>query len=82
MNDYTDHLFSYLPPAQIRTLSCGHVIPPSNLLAWAVCRGVAGADFDFTFSTRGKDSMVSIPTPLSPAISEVSHRSTSWDIPL
>jgi chromosome transmission fidelity protein 1 len=57
MDDYTKHLFSYLSPSRIVTLSCGHVIPPSNLLAWPVTRDTHGGDFDFTFSKR--TSMIS-----------------------
>jgi chromosome transmission fidelity protein 1 len=52
MDDYTKHLFSYLPSDQIMTISCGHVIPPSNLLAWPVTRNIQGGDFNFTFSER------------------------------
>jgi chromosome transmission fidelity protein 1 len=52
MDDYTKHLFSYIPPARIMTLSCGHVIPPSNLLAWPVTMGDQDGEFDFTFSKR------------------------------
>ncbi|KAJ4346932.1 ATP-dependent DNA helicase chl1 [Didymosphaeria variabile] len=33
MSDYEDHLLSYLDRSNILTLSCGHVIPSSSLLA-------------------------------------------------
>jgi chromosome transmission fidelity protein 1 len=56
MNDYTRHLFSYLPSSQIQTLSCGHVIPKENLVAWSLGSGPSGAEFEFTFEKR--DSMV------------------------
>jgi chromosome transmission fidelity protein 1 len=55
MSDYEQHLLSYLPPEKIMTLSCGHVIPPSNLLAVPVVRAPSGAEFDFTFENRMKE---------------------------
>lgn len=56
MSDYEQHLLSYLAPSKITTLSCGHVIPPSNLLALPIIRGTSGADFDFTFENRNKEA--------------------------
>lgn len=58
MSDYVNHLFSWLPPERIVTLSCGHVIPPSNLFACPVTEGPDGSDFDFTFEKRNADSTV------------------------
>lgn len=55
MSDYKQHLLSYLDPSKIKTLSCGHVIPPSNLLAVPVVRATSGAEFDFTFENRNKE---------------------------
>ncbi|KAF1937512.1 DNA repair helicase [Clathrospora elynae] len=55
MSDYEQHLLSYLDPSNILTLSCGHVIPPSNLLAVPVVRTSSGAEFDFTFDNRNKE---------------------------
>lgn len=56
MADYTNHLLSYLTPASITTLSCGHVIPKSNLLAWTLSSGPSGKTFDFTYGKRaGKE---------------------------
>ena len=55
MSDYEQHLLSYLRPEKIMTLSCGHVIPPSNLLAVPVVKASSGAEFDFTFQNRNKD---------------------------
>lgn len=59
MSDYEHHLLPYLAPEKIQTLSCGHVIPPANLLAIPVVRASNGADFDFTFEGRNKESTVS-----------------------
>ena len=58
MSDYTNHLFHYMPGERIATLSCGHVIPKSNLLAQPVSKGRNGNEFDFTFGKRNSESMV------------------------
>jgi len=55
MSDYEQHLLPYLNPSRIMTISCGHVIPPSNLLAVPVVKASSGADFDFTFENRNKE---------------------------
>lgn len=58
MDDYIKHLFSYTSPSRIMTLSCGHVIPPSNLVAWPMIQGNDGIDFDLTFEKRKAKSMI------------------------
>lgn len=58
MSDYTQHLFSYLEDSRVMTLSCGHVIPATNLLACPVTTTAGGADFDFTFEKRMSHAMV------------------------
>jgi chromosome transmission fidelity protein 1 len=58
MSDYTSHLFPYLSPSSITTLSCGHVIPPSNLVAWNLSTGPTGQDFEFTFKNRSNGAMI------------------------
>ena len=58
MSDYEQHLLSYLDPSTLMTLSCGHVIPPSNLLAIPVAQGLSGAELDFTFEQRNSDRTV------------------------
>jgi len=58
MSDYEQHLLSYLDPSKIMTLSCGHVIPSSNLLAVPVVRTLSGQEFDFTFEKRNSEQMV------------------------
>jgi len=61
MSDYEQHLLPYLDSTKIMTLSCGHVIPPSNLLAVPVVRASSGNEFDFTFENRNKEkTMVSL----------------------
>ncbi|KAF2760010.1 ATP-dependent RNA helicase-like protein chl1 [Pseudovirgaria hyperparasitica] len=58
MSDFTQHLFSYVPPSRITTLSCGHVIPASNLLALPIVQGSSGASFDFTYEKRNSSGMI------------------------
>jgi chromosome transmission fidelity protein 1 len=53
MSDYTSHLLSYLPASLITTLSCGHVIPKENLVAWTLGIGPTGKTFEFTYGKRG-----------------------------
>jgi chromosome transmission fidelity protein 1 len=55
MSDYEQHLLAYLEPSKIMTLSCGHVIPPTNLLAVPIVRALSGNEFDFTFENRNKE---------------------------
>ncbi|KAK2595724.1 hypothetical protein N8I77_013749 [Diaporthe amygdali] len=63
--DYKTHLFPYLKPGKINTLSCGHVIPDSNLCVWtlastrprSIVHNSAAADatsglFEFSFQKR------------------------------
>ncbi|KAF1848188.1 DNA repair helicase [Cucurbitaria berberidis CBS 394.84] len=58
MSDYEQHLLSYLSPSKITTLSCGHVIPTSNLLAVPVVKTSSAVDFDFTFESRNKEKTI------------------------
>ncbi|KAF2495071.1 DNA repair helicase [Lophium mytilinum] len=55
MEDYSRQLFSYVEPSRVMTLSCGHVIPPSQLLACPIVSGADGSPFDFTFGKRDSD---------------------------
>lgn len=57
--DYTAHLFPSLPAPQITTLSCDHVIPPSNLSVWTLSRGPGDAPFEFSFSRRSDKATIS-----------------------
>ncbi len=58
MSDYTNHLFHYMEVEKIATLSCGHVIPKTNLLVQPISKGVSGIEFDFTYAKRESESMV------------------------
>jgi chromosome transmission fidelity protein 1 len=70
-DDYKAHLFPYLPPQKITTLSCGHVIPPSNLCVWTLAStrpnvaagkpssAAANSDtFEFSFQRRSDKAMI------------------------
>lgn len=59
MSDYEDHLLPYLDRAKIMTLSCGHVIPSSNLFVAPIVETHRGSEFDFTFEKRNSEQMVS-----------------------
>ena len=60
MSDYTSYLFPYLPSSSITTLSCGHVIPKSNLVAWNLPSGPSGKglEFEFTYKNRANEMMI------------------------
>lgn len=58
MSDYTLHLFPNLPASSITTLSCGHVIPSSNLVAWNLSTGPTSEPFEFTFKNRENGAMI------------------------
>lgn len=58
MSDYISRLFSYLPSERLKTLSCGHVIPVENLVAWPVTAGPHGIEYDFTFAQRNSSTMI------------------------
>ncbi|KAK4107247.1 DNA repair helicase [Canariomyces notabilis] len=70
-DDYKAHLFPTLPPSKITTLSCGHVIPASNLFVWALAstrpiRSSSGNSaaalpqdaFEFSFQKRSDRAMI------------------------
>ena len=79
ISDYEQHLLSYLNPAEIKTLSCGHVIPPSNLLAVPIVRALNGTEFDFTFEGRNKESTVSDFCTLSLNDTDLAYRLSTLD---
>ncbi|KAE8144171.1 ATP-dependent RNA helicase chl1 [Aspergillus avenaceus] len=58
MTDYTNHLFSYVPSDRLETFSYGHVIPPENLTAQVLKKGITGTDFDFTYDVRNSEKIV------------------------
>ena len=52
MSDYMTQLFPYLDKTRITPLSCGHVIPTSNLFVSPVVSSHSNTDFNFSFSSR------------------------------
>lgn len=57
--DYTAHLFPDLPIEKITTLSCGHVIPASNLCVWTLAAPRPEImDFEFSFQKRSDKTMI------------------------
>ncbi|AEO67643.1 uncharacterized protein THITE_2116525 [Thermothielavioides terrestris NRRL 8126] len=65
-DDYRAHLFPTLPPDKITTLSCGHVIPSSNLFVWTLAStkpippgsSTASDSFEFSFQKRSDRAMI------------------------
>ncbi|EFX04078.1 dead domain containing protein [Grosmannia clavigera kw1407] len=52
-SDYRCHLFPSHAPERITTLSCGHVIPPSNLCVWTLAFiSPSSPPLDFSFQKR------------------------------
>ncbi|TRX90544.1 hypothetical protein FHL15_008517 [Xylaria flabelliformis] len=61
--DYTAHLFPNVASEKITTLSCGHVIPASNLCVWTLssCQPKSNAnrmEFEFSYQRRGDKTMI------------------------
>ncbi|KAH9890810.1 DNA repair helicase [Xylariomycetidae sp. FL2044] len=62
-DDYTAHLFPDLNTDKITTLSCGHVIPSSNLCVWTLSSSKpkndhASTAFEFSFQKRSDRAMI------------------------
>jgi chromosome transmission fidelity protein 1 len=55
MEDYTQQLFPYLP--SVSTLSCGHIIPSSNLLVRTISADDDGP-LEFNYKTRSSTHMM------------------------
>ncbi|CAN0237016.1 unnamed protein product, partial [Phaeothamnion confervicola] len=51
-------LFPDTPRDRLELFSCGHVVPPENLLPLCVARGPSGVQFDFTFRQRATDIQI------------------------
>lgn len=58
MEEFISHLFSYVDPNRLKLWSCGHIIPPTNLLVWPVGTGPQGVEFDFTYKNRNSSDMI------------------------
>ena len=60
MSDFRTQLMPNLDSGRFATLSCGHVIPPNNLLAIVVSSGPRGTPFEFKFDSRNNLDLVSL----------------------
>ncbi|XP_033095737.1 ATP-dependent DNA helicase DDX11-like [Anneissia japonica] len=60
VDEFKHQLFSSagVTPDRILEFSCGHVIPPENLLAIAMAHGPSGLQMDFTFQSRDSPRMM------------------------
>lgn len=47
-----DQLFPFVPRTQIDLFSCGHVIPPQNLVGFSLSSGPSQKHLEFTFARR------------------------------
>ncbi|TDZ33327.1 ATP-dependent DNA helicase chl1 [Colletotrichum spinosum] len=62
--DYRAHLFPYFADSKLTTLSCGHVIPSSNLCVWTLAGAKPGpardpsSTFEFSFQRRSDKAMI------------------------
>lgn len=52
MSDFRQQLLPFLPPSRLTTFSCGHVIPPSNLMVSVLSASPKGLPFEFKFDNR------------------------------
>ncbi|KAJ8556860.1 hypothetical protein ON010_g9103 [Phytophthora cinnamomi] len=48
-----DQLFTSIPREDVDLFSCGHVIPPENLLGFSLASGPSQKHLEFTYSRRG-----------------------------
>lgn len=59
MDDFHNQLFPYLASDRFSTFSCGHVVPPEQVLTCVVSKGPSGVPFSFTYQTRKEAKLVS-----------------------
>ncbi|SPO26374.1 related to CHL1 - protein of the DEAH box family [Ustilago trichophora] len=52
ISDFRQQLLPFLPPDRLTTFSCGHVIPPTNLLVSVLSASPKGLPFEFKFDSR------------------------------
>ncbi|KAF7699344.1 ATP-dependent DNA helicase DDX11 [Silurus meridionalis] len=60
VSDFKEQLLlaAGVPNERITQFSCGHVIPPENILPIILCAGPSGQDLEFTFQTRDTPQMM------------------------
>ncbi|TKA54307.1 hypothetical protein B0A53_03400 [Rhodotorula sp. CCFEE 5036] len=59
MSDFREQMFPYLPPERFSTFSCGHVVPPEQVLTCVVGKGPSGMAFSFTYNSRRDEKLAS-----------------------
>ncbi|PKC11424.1 DNA repair helicase [Rhizophagus irregularis] len=57
-DDLIGQLIPYLPPQRLSKFSCGHIIPPENLLTLTLSEGPMGGTLEFTFERRGDIKLI------------------------
>ncbi|WVQ69797.1 uncharacterized protein L199_008017 [Kwoniella botswanensis] len=58
ISDFLQQLFPSIPKGRFSTLSCSHVIPKENLLTQVVCVGPRKTEFEFKYSNRENDTIM------------------------
>ena len=58
MSDFREQLFPYLSDDRFSTFSCGHIVPPEQIVTFAVSKGPTSKEFLFTFETRKDEKLV------------------------
>ena len=58
MSEFREQLFPQLPLDRVSYFSCGHVIPTSNPLTLAICKGPKGKELQFRFKNKDDLTMV------------------------
>ncbi|KIK59311.1 hypothetical protein GYMLUDRAFT_1004719 [Collybiopsis luxurians FD-317 M1] len=58
ISDVQNQLFSHLSPERMTSFSCGHIIPPENVLTLAVTKGPSGRELDFRAGKQGDQSVL------------------------
>ncbi|KAK2848365.1 hypothetical protein Q7C36_010047 [Tachysurus vachellii] len=60
VSDFKEQLLlsAGVPNERITQFSCGHVIPPENILPIILCTGPSGKELEFTFQTRDTPQMM------------------------
>jgi chromosome transmission fidelity protein 1 len=59
--DFEDQLLSMagVPPSRVHKFSCGHVVPPDNILPISLQSSPSGMKLQFNFENRKSEEMVS-----------------------
>lgn len=58
MSDFRQQLLPFVPAERLVTFSCGHIIPPSNLMVSVLSTSPKGLPFEFKFDSRDNLDLV------------------------